>query len=269
MGAPVSFFAPRRPRAIGHRGAAGLAPENTLVSLAVADALGVEYLEIDVHGTRDGRVVIIHDPTLERTTDGAGPVAQHSWAELQRLDAGFHFSFDGRHFPFRGQGVRIPSFEAVLGAFPDCCFNIEVKQEQPPLAASVIDIVRRMSAQGRVLLTAENHSIMEAIRTGAEGEIVTGMSAADVMGFMDRLMRQDWEGYAPPGRALQVPPAYDGMELVTAESVRAAHAVGLEVHVWTINDPAEIDRLLGLGVDGIVSDRPGLVRTAVAQFTAR
>ncbi len=265
----MAYFALPRPRVFGHRGAAGVAPENTLPSFALAVALGADYLELDVHGTRDGVIVVLHDPTLDRTTDGSGPVAEHTWGQLERLDAGCRFTPDGTWFPYRGQGVRIPTLESVLRAFPERRFNIEIKQEHPPIVDAVLELVNRTRTTDRVLLAAERDTIMQAIRASTRGCVATSASAHEVAAFIERVVRDQWEGYAPAWQALQIPPAHAGIELVTATSVGAAHRLGREVHVWTINDAAEMDRLLELGVDGVMSDFPGLVSAAVARSRAR
>lgn len=264
----MSYFAPP-PRVYGHRGAAGVAPENTLPSFALAIALGATHLELDVHATRDGEIVVLHDPLLDRTTDAVGPVRERTWAEVAALDAGWHFSHDGRTFPYRGQGVRVPRLAEVLAAFPGQRFNIEIKQGDPPIVDATLALLAAAGALERTLLAAEHDDIMAAIRAAGGERVATGMSVGDVLAFLDRLLRDDWDGYRPPGRALQVPPAHAGVEIVTAASVAAAHRAGLEMHVWTINERAEIDRLLDLGVDGIMSDLPGLVAEAVRQRAAR
>jgi len=132
----------------------------------------------------------------------------------------------------------------------------------------VLDVLRRADSLGRVLLAAESDELMGAIRAAAGDRVATGMCVGDVLDFIGRLQREDWSGYRPPGQALQIPPAHGGIELVTAASVAAAHRAGVEVHVWTINDAAEIARLLDLGVDGVMSDLPGLVATAVQRRRA-
>jgi glycerophosphoryl diester phosphodiesterase len=261
----MSYFALPRPRVFGHRGASGIAPENTLPSFALAAALGADYLELDVHATSDGTVVVLHDATLERTTDGEGPVAACPWEVASTLDAGHHFTFDGRTFPYRGQGVRIPTLASVLAAFPRHCFNIEIKQAQPAIVAEVVGLIDAAGAAQRSLLAAADDGIMHDIRRTVGDRIVTGMSVVDVALFVGRSQRGDWSGYAPPGRALQIPPRHEAVELATREHVEAAHRFGCEVHVWTINEPAEIERLLDLGVDGIMSDFPGLARAAAAR----
>ena len=264
----MSYFAPPRPRVFGHRGAAGVAPENTLPSFALAAALGATYLELDVHATRDGEIVVLHDPLLDRTTDGSGPVCERSWAEVAALDAGWQFTHDGRSFPYRGQGVRVPRLAEVLAAFPAHRFNIEIKQGGAAVVDATLAVLGDGRALDRTLLAAEHDDIMTAIRAAVGDSVPTGMSVGDAMAFLDRLLRDDWAGYRAPGRALQVPPAHAGMEIVTAASLAAAHRAGLEVHVWTINDAAEIERLLALGVDGVMSDLPGLVADAVRRRAA-
>lgn len=261
----MAYFDRPRPRVFGHRGAAGVAPENTLPSFALAAALGAGYLELDVWGTRDGVVVVLHDPTLDRTTDGCGPVCEQSFAAIAALDAGCRFTPDGTCFPYRGQGIRVPTLESVLRGFPACGFNIEIKQAQPSLVEAVVDLLDRTGTADRALLAAEHDVVMRAIRAAAGTRIATGSSAEEVAVFIDRCARDDWAGYAPPGRALQIPPAFGNVALVTPATVAAAHRFGTEIHVWTINDAAEIDRLLALGVDGVMSDFPGLVTTAVAR----
>jgi glycerophosphoryl diester phosphodiesterase len=262
------YFELPRPRVFGHRGAAGLAPENTLPSFALAVELGATYLELDVHGTRDGEIVVIHDPSLERTTNGEGLVREHVFSAIDLLDAGYQFSTDGRHFPYRGQGVRIPRLATLLARFPELRFNIEVKQESPPIVDAVLDVIRRARCIERVLLAAEHDSIMAVIRRAVGDEIATSFSAGEVVEFFGR-MGGGIDGYEPLGRALQIPTSYNDIELITGESVAAAHRLGLEIHAWTINDRAEIERLLSLGVDGVMSDLPGLVHVAVATGTRR
>ena len=175
-----------KPRVFGHRGAAGLAPENTLPSFALALALGADVLELDVHASRDGVIVVIHDPTLERTTNGSGAVREHSWHELQELDAGYQFTRDGHDYPYRGHGVRLPTLEMVLRRFPLACCNIEVKQEDPPIVEEVVRIITGLDAQQRVLLAAEHDSIMQHIRRHAGG-IATSFAAGEVADFVSRV----------------------------------------------------------------------------------
>ena len=190
-------------------------------------------------------------------------MSARTWAAVAALDAGYRFTHDGRTFPYRGQAVRIPSLAQVLNAFPTQQLNIEIKQSDPPIVDRVLEVLERAASLDRVLLAAEHDEIMRAIRDAVGERVATGMCVGDVVDFMDRLQRDDWSGYRAPGRALQIPPAHAGIDLVTPASVAAAHRLGIEVHVWTINDAAEIERWLDLGVDGVMSDLPGLVAAAV------
>jgi glycerophosphoryl diester phosphodiesterase len=230
-------------------------PENTLEAFAAGLAAGADRLELDVHATADGHVVVLHDETLDRTTDGSGPVCARPLAEVQALDAGHGFRApDGSH-PHRGRGIRIPTLAELLERVPDVPLNIEIKQERPAIEAAVLDVLDRHGARPRTLLAAEQGTIMDRIRVAAP-DVLTGFSAPEVADFVFRVRDGRLAGYRPRGAALQVPPAHQGIPIVTPETVAAAHALGLEVHVWTINDEAEMERLLDLGVDAIMTDFP-------------
>jgi glycerophosphoryl diester phosphodiesterase len=208
-----------------------------------------------VHATADGHVVVLHDPTLDRTTDGSGPVKAATLDQVQRLDAGCRFVAADGSFSYRGQGIRIPTLRELLSAVPTAPLNIEIKQEDPPIVDRVLADLDAFGARERTLLAAEHHVIMGRIRAEAP-DVVTSASSAEVADFVFRLRDGRLEGWSSPAVALQVPPEYGGTVIVSAESVAAAHARGLEVHVWTINDEPEMTRLLDLGVDAIMSDFP-------------
>ncbi len=208
-----------------------------------------------MHATADGTVVVLHDDTLDRTTDASGPVRVLPLATVTELDAGYRFRAPDGTYPFRDRGVRVPTLAALLATFPDVPLNIEVKQAEPPIVSAVLATLDRFGARPWTLLAAEDGAIMEKIRAAAP-DVVTSFSAPEVADFVARLRADQLAGYRPPGIALQVPPAFRDIPIVTAESVAAAHALGLEVHVWTINDEAEMERLLGLGVDAIMTDFP-------------
>jgi len=238
-----------------------------LASFGRALADGVDVFELDVHATRDGEVVVLHDPTLERTTDGAGPVAALTFAEIARLDAGYRFSPDGgRTHPFRGQGVRVPRLAELMCAHPDVPLNIEIKPEGADIIAAVVAMVR--AAPARIVLAAEHDVIMQAIRVAAP-EIPTSCSTGEVAAFMWALQDGNPPTLPDGAVALQIPPSFGDIALVTAESVAAAHALGAEVHVWTINDPDEARRLLDLGCDAVMTDLPHVIRPVVAERRSR
>lgn len=251
------------PRLFGHRGAAGVAPENTLPSFRRALADGADVLELDVQVTSDGEVVVLHDPTLERTTDGSGPISALRFAELGRLDAGYRYSPDGgRTFPFRGQGVRVPRLAELLEEFPEVPLNIEIKPEGAAIVAAVVHLVR--AARAPVVLAAEHDSIMRAIRAAAP-EIPTSLAAGEVAVFFAVLQAGGMPTLPDGAVALQIPPSFGDVTLVSSASVAAAHALGAEIHVWTINDPTEARRLLDLGCDAIMTDVPEAMRPVIAE----
>lgn len=264
------YFDVPTPTVIGHRGASGELPENTLPAFERAVAQGAVILESDLHRTRDGVLVLFHDDLLERTTDGTGRIADHSFAELRRLDAGACFDPTGDgSFPQRGRGIRIPTLEEMLAAFPDRHLNLEIKEHDAALIADTVAMVRKAGREEQVLLAAAEDPIMHDLRahlTAVGARCAIGASVGDVLGFV----RSALEGGAPPPgpMALQVPPEFGDHALVTPEFVAHAHAHGLFVHVWTINDPAEIHRMLDLGVDGVMSDFPARVAAALEQRSA-
>jgi glycerophosphoryl diester phosphodiesterase len=255
------------PTVIGHRGAAGERPENTLESFERALAQGAAVIESDVHRTRDGALVLIHDDVLERTTDGLGRVADRTLAELRALDAGHCFSpAPEGGFPFRGRGLRIPTLDEAFDRFPGVRMNLELKERLPGLVEDAVETVRRAGREETVLLAAADDALMAELRARLERTGVrpaVGASAGDVLAFV----RAALDGKPPPPgpMALQVPTDVGGRPLVTPRFVEHAHAHGLVVHVWTVNDTDEMHRLLDLGVDGLMSDFPGRLAEVVAQ----
>ncbi len=256
VGAVHPYFDTRGFELFGHRGASGELPENTLPAFARAWEQGVRYLEMDCHATRDGEIVVFHDAALERTTDGRGALSARSFAELSALDAGYRFTPDGATFPFRGQGFRVPRLADVLREHPEARINLEVKQADPPIAEAVLDVIRRAKAEERVLLAADEPEILDAIRA-LRPATALGSSRADVLTFYVALRDGALEAHRPLGHALQIPTSFLGQPLVTPESVAAARALGLHLHVWTINDEDEMRALLRAGVHGVMSDFPG------------
>ncbi len=253
------FLALDRPHLFGHRGASGEAPENTMVSFERAWATGVSYLETDCHATSDGVIVLQHDATLDRTTDGDGPVSAHSYAELQQLDAGYRFTLDGGvTFPFRGTGTRIPRLSELISAFPEARVNLEIKAGEQETVDEVIRLIRKANAEHRFLLAAEDDAIMARIRSVCPGTAL-GTSRDGAFAFFAALGEGRIADFAAPADALQIPSAAFGQELVTPASIEAAHSLSMQVHVWTINDPSEMRRLLALGVDGLMSDYPAML----------
>jgi len=248
----TEFFTPPRPRVMAHRGASGEYPENTMPAFRAALEAGADYIELDVHCTRDGEVVVVHDEDLSRVASDDRLVREMTMAELEVVDAGFNFSPDGARWPFRGQGIRVPRLAEVLQAWPGMRFVIEFKPEAAAIADATFEVVRRSGMARRVLFASEHLPPIARARE-LSPQIPTNLPAAEILSFLQALTNQA-STYDATGDALQIPPEYRGQRLATAEVVAAAHRNGLEVHVWTVNDPAEMKELLGLGVDGIITD---------------
>jgi len=261
------FFRGKKPRIIGHRGAAGEAPENTLVTFHKAFEQGAHLVELDIQGTRDGDVVIIHDDTLDRTTNGRGPLNACSLSEIRALDAGYGFTLDdGQTFPYRGRGIQVPTLEEFLTAIPHAKAIVEIKPESPHIVRAVIDTTHRLGKDDQVLLASEADSILADIRRALKDQqihIATGFSYGEVTAFLGHIATGTLSEYQPPGQALQVPCAYEGISIVNAATLDAAHRLGLETFVWTVNDVDEMKGLLTLGVDGIITDYPARLAGAV------
>ena len=253
------------PLLVAHRGGSRLAPENTLEAFRDAvERWQADMLEMDVRLTRDGHVVVIHDETVDRTTDGTGPVSSFTLEELQRLDAGHRFVDPRGEASFRGRGVNVPLFEDVLLGFPGMRLNVEVKE--PGAAGPLVDVVRRHGAETRVLVAAEHERSRDAAR-GYPGP--WGASRTHVFWFWALHRLPGGGPYTPSADILQVPEVWRGLRVVTPSFVRAAHRRNLPVQVWTVDDPADMRRLLAMGVDGIQTDRPDLLARVLVEVAGR
>ncbi|MGH7932624.1 MAG: glycerophosphodiester phosphodiesterase [Candidatus Binataceae bacterium] len=251
----TDFFAPPRPRVIAHRGASGHYPENTLPAFRAACDFGARYIELDVRMTRDGEIVVAHDENLERMCAHAGTIAGTTLGDLRRLDAGHNFApADGEEFPFRGRAITIPTLAEVLSEFPNGYFIVEMKQVAPGLAAPLLRVVERAGMRRRVLVASEHQAPLDEFRRLAP-DIPTNFPYREIAAFMMSLP-PGTPRFIPLGDALQIPPIYESWRIVSVESVAAAHRLGVEVHVWTINQEAQMREMLTIGVDGVITDFP-------------
>jgi glycerophosphoryl diester phosphodiesterase len=224
-------------------------------------------VELDVRQTLDGEIVIMHDPTLERTTDGSGQVSARSLQYLKTLDAGYRFTLDGGlSFPYRGKNVEIPTLADFFRGFPAAKAIVEIKHLSPTIVASTVEIIRKSRADDRVLLATEEDAVMAAVRSELERRgcaMASGLSYGEVAAFIDWVRGGMTTPYRSPGQALQIPPFYNDVILVTPQTVDAVHQLHVEMFVWTVNHPEEMQRLLALGVDGIITDYPARLREIV------
>lgn len=255
-------FQDRKPTlAIGHRGGAKLAPENTLVAFRQAvETYRCDMLELDVQATADDALVIWHDPTVDRLTEASGPVRSFTLAELRKLDAGYRFTPDGVTFPFRGKGIGVLTLEELLAAFPSLLLNIELKAEAAEQVAQFASAVKPHLA--RLCIGSEQDAIGE--RLAALLPEACHFYPRDALTAVVMALKM---GEPPPDepryRVLDMPLYFDGMRLVDPPFLRAAEALGKWVNVWTVDDPAEMRQLRAEGVGGIMTDRPDLLRAAL------
>ena len=235
------FFSPAPSRILAHRGLAVGAPENTLLAFAKAVALGISYIETDVHASSDGVAVISHDPDLARIGGRDELVSDLSLAELQRVEL--------------GGGQSFASLAEALDGFPETRFNIDVKSADA--VEPTVRAIRSAGAMSRVLVTsfgerrrAATVRQLPGVATSASASLFAGALLAGKIGISPavRLALRSVD-------AVQIPERAVGLNTVTPRQLRSLHAAGVEVHVWTINDAEEMNRLLDLGVDGIVTDR--------------
>ena len=238
-----------------------------MVSFEQAIRAGALYLELDVHMSRDGEIVVSHDEGLTRTCGREALICEMNWAEIRAADAGYMLTFDGgATFPFRGRSIKVPRLIEVLGAFGDVNYLIEIKQTEPSLVSQLLATVDATGLRRRVLIASEFDEPISAVRSLAP-QIPTNFSYGEVAEFL-QAMAGYRPGYEPRGAALQIPPAYEGWRLVTPESVEFAHRAGVELHVWTVNEESEMYQLLDCGVDGLISDFPARA-LAVARSEGR
>jgi glycerophosphoryl diester phosphodiesterase len=239
MPTPFPFLDHPGPVAFAHRGGAAETPENSWAAFEHAISLGYRYMETDVRATADGVAVALHDPTLDRVTGHPGPLSKMAWSEVRQYKLQ-----DGR---------EIPRLEDLLAAWPHVRWNIDVKT--PEAVAPVVDVLRRTASVERVLVAAFSDRRSEQVRAALGPQLATSAGRITVATLVAAKVfsRVPVRTHAV---AAQVPVQQRGVRIVDTAFVRVCHRAGLAVHVWTVDEPAAIEQLLDLGVDGIMTDRP-------------
>ncbi len=275
----------RRVLSFAHQGGAREAPSSTMFALRRAVELGADVLELDVHRSADGHLVVCHDPTVDRTTEGSGRIADLTLGQLQALDNAYWWrpgevvdhDADPADLPLRGRapsdrGLGVATLAEVLAAFPEVLLNLDIKQTAPEVAPYEAQLAVELLAAGRaddVIIASFSDAALDAF--GAQGTaIATSCGPGDVVALAQAMAN----GEPVPAQvrvhaAVQVPPRFGGTDVVTAASVHAAHEAGLAVHVWTIDDQEEMRRLIDLGVDGVMTDRPSVLVELLADLGVR
>ncbi|MFM2105754.1 MAG: hypothetical protein RL338_786 [Chloroflexota bacterium] len=240
------------PIPFAHRGGAGDAPENTLAAFEAAVRLGYRYVETDVHATRDGVLLAFHDPRLDRVTDRRGAIADLPWTEVSRARVA------GRE--------PIPTLEELLGAWPDLRVNIDPKAD--PAVEPLVEAIRRTGALDRVCVGSFSGARVARVRGALGPRLCTSLGPAGVRALRLHAWgsRRARAAVLREGAAcVQVPVRVGPLPIVDRSFVSAAGSLGLPVHAWTVDEPAEMARLLDLGVGGVMTDRPALLRDLLVE----
>ncbi|MBC8087260.1 MAG: hypothetical protein H7Z40_08325 [Phycisphaerae bacterium] len=239
---------------IGHRGNRAHAPENTLESMRQATALGVDAVEFDLRVSRDGVLVLMHDPTLDRTTDATGPVSARTVTELRAVDAGAKFTADGgQTFPYRGRGIHVPTFDEAVDLLREIPMIIELK-----IAATTELIraaVKRHNIAHRVVVAGFDSSVVHPLR-GAGFPL--GATTSDSVGLLPAAFLHR-PAEVREFHTVNIPPTWNGFPVPFRLLSRSLKPVGVPIHVWTINTAKEAERLWDAGVCGIISDDPATI----------
>lgn len=263
----MPFFDQSRPLVFAHRGGCALGPENTLAAFDRGLQAGADGLELDVHLSADGIPVVHHDATLDRTTAECGKLAARTAGELAGIDAGYRFG-DRGSYPFRSQGVGIPSLADVLRRYRDAPIIVEMKVDSVEMGEAVAREVRRAGAADRVCVAGYGTRSATAARA-ALPEMACSACHAEVRLAVYRTWAR-WPVRRPPYGGYQVPETNGALRIVSPRFIRYAHEEGLRVHVWTVDAEADMHRLLDWGVDGLISNRPDAavkVRNAWLEMT--
>ena len=261
------FFNPSRPQVFAHRGGCELGPEHTIAAFDLGMSAGADGLELDVHLSADGVVVVHHDATLDRTTNATGPVAARTADELSHVDAGYHFVRHGA-FPFRGLGIGVPTLADVLKRYRDIPTIVEIKVYTAEMGEAVAREIRRADALDFACIAGFGVASARAARKAVPGVPASACEAEVRMALYRSWLR--WPVRHAPYEVYQVPERVGLMtRIVSPRFIRDAHHAGFKVQVWTVDEDADMRRLLEWGVDGLISNRPDVAVRIRDDYVAR
>ena len=247
------------PTVIAHRGGGGLAPENSLLAFDQAVAMdGVHALEMDIHLSRDGKLIVAHDDDVDRMTNGTGLIREMTAAEVRQLDAGYHWTDDnGMTFPFRGHGHYLPTMDEIFERYPNHIINVDIKQHDQATVDAFVALIKRHNVQDRMVVGSFDTKTVGRFRTMLP-EVATCASYWEVLSFflLNKIgLSQFWRGSCV---AFQISEFDDSgrLRVISERFVRNLKVHNVQLYVWTVNDSAEMSRLLDWGVDGIITDYP-------------
>ncbi|WP_108671683.1 glycerophosphodiester phosphodiesterase [Peribacillus acanthi] len=262
--ASKAFFENNRPMVIAHQGGEDLAPTNTMVAFQQAVNMGVDALEFDIHITKDGELVTIHDPTVDRTTEGVGKVSEMTLEQIQKLDAGYQFQDLDGNFSYRGKGVYIPTVEEVFSTFPNMKMVMEIKNDNPSerideIAAKLWKLIEIHKLQDKVLIAAFDQTIIDTFNSYSKGKVALAGGKQEIKKFVVYHTLFLRNLYQPKVDAIEVPVKESIFDLTKKNLIDGAHRRGMDVHYWTIDDKDQMKQLIKNGADGIITNRPDLM----------
>ena len=272
--APASAYyrSATRPLVIAHQGGDGIRPGDTMVAFEHAVQIGADVLEMDAHITRDGQIVLMHDEKVDRTTDGSGLIENLTLDELKQLDAAYKWSNDdGKTFPYREQGIQVPTLEELFQKFPGMRYVIEIKLTQNPIDKPLCNLIRKYNMRDQVVIASFHDVAMKRFRTTCP-EVATSASRGEVTKFvllgkvfLSGLVTPQYESIQPP----YDPEESMNIPIMTRRFIREAHAKNIAVEPWTVDDPGLMKQYIGWGIDGIMTDRPDLLVEVLKEMGSR
>ncbi|QOY34888.1 glycerophosphodiester phosphodiesterase [Anaerobacillus isosaccharinicus] len=253
------------PLVIAHRGGSTY-PENTLSAFEHSAKNGADILEFDIHMTKDGHLVAIHDKTVDRTTDGQGAVDSFTLSELKQLDAGYSYIDQNGQFPFRNQGITIPTVTEIFEQFPNSYMNIEIKAQYPDIEQKLWELIQDFNMENNVLIASFNQKIIDQFNQVSGGKAAISGGKAEVTKFV--LLHKFFLGnfYRPKVDVIQIPTEQSIFNLVDKKLIRGVSKLNMQLHYWTINEPEEMEKLLLQGADGIITDKPEVLIELIEQL---
>lgn len=254
---PFFTQAKSRPEVIAHQGGKGQWPGETIFALDQANKLGADVLEFDVHSTRDGNLVLMHNATVDETTNGRGRINRMLLKDLKKLDAGYRWTANGgRTFPFRGKNIEVPTLEEVFQKFKNKRMNIEIKQSEPSIIAPLSALIEKHSMEDKVLVASFSNRDLELFRARCP-RVATSASPQELVKFRWGSNSPFPTGSRPD--CLQVKDKVLAVRVITPDSVAKARRLNLPLHAFTVNDIERMKKMIALEVDGIITDYPGLL----------
>lgn len=264
------FEVEEEPLVIAHRGGKDLAPENTLEAFRNASEIGADVLEYDVHITADGHLVVNHDDTVDRTTNGSGNINKMTLKEVKALDAGYHFEDETGEYSYRGTGVQIPTVEEVFSEFGDKKHLIELKDTNMPVMYDALidemwNHIQDYDMKENVLIASFDHDINLKFKDISNGEVAIGAGEEETRQFV--MMHKAFLNalYQPKASAFQLPTEREGYDLADWKLIRGANNRGMHVYYWTINEEETMKELIELGAHGIMTDDPRLLLNVLSE----